>query len=235
MPNLFHFPLAYRRKPDLIKLVLRVLSRSRDHHYQREARRSSHRWATSGHRVELEHVEEVLQLAACPLFDASRQNCVCLPLDVCFCITLEVKGSGSWPNHASLTAARRGSWGSTRPVTGLRTILFILCSSQDFRSSPIPWSIYFHLPSSVSSSRLVRSYSMMGTTRDLYSFHFGTKLMHLLSQIFFSFAITLVAAVILCQTPLLRVYRKEQLKNRHLANDIDLMPRTKNELQALTD
>lgn len=45
--------------------------------------------------VELEHVEEVLQLAACPLFDASRQNCVCLPLDVCFCITLEVKGSGS--------------------------------------------------------------------------------------------------------------------------------------------
>lgn len=180
-------------------------------------------------------VEEVLQLAACPLFDASRQNCVCLPLDVCFCITLEVKGSGSWPNHASLTAARRGSWGSTRPVTGLRTILFILCSSQDFRSSPIPWSIYFPLPSSVSSSRLARSYSMMGTTRDLYSFHFGTKLMHLLSQIFFSFAITLVAAVILCQTPLLRVYRKEQLKNRHLANDIDHMPGANNELQALTD
>lgn len=59
--------------------------------------------------------------------------------------------------------------------------------------------------------------------------------MHLLFQIFFSFAITPVAAVILCQTPLLRVYRKEQLKNRHLANDIDLMPGTKNELQALTD
>lgn len=55
-----------------MKLVLRLLSLSRDHHYQRQAPVLviDERRAATG--VELEHVEEVLQLAACPLFDASR-------------------------------------------------------------------------------------------------------------------------------------------------------------------